>query len=126
MAIYSGKITQKELKTSKTGKEYVCFTIDGKFWNCFDALIHKNYNVGDEVEIETTTQGKFENLKSMNFLAKSKVSPVTQTDPEPSKRVMVGLTDKDRRIVAILKELIKVLEDGNWKNKRAEDWICAE
>lgn len=108
MAIYSGKITQKELKTSKTGKEYVCFTIDGKFWNCFDALIHKNYNVGDEVEIETTTQGKFENLKSMNFLAKSKVSPLTQTDPEPSK----GVSDKDRRIVALLKELIGVLESG--------------
>jgi len=117
MANYQGKITQKELKTSKTGKEYICFTIDGKFWNCFDALIHKNYNVGDEVEIETTTQGKFENLKSMNFLSpqnrnKTSASPEAPQNPKPEP-VKSSVSDKDRRIIVILKELIKVLEDGN-------------
>lgn len=117
MAIYQGKITQKELKTSKTGKDYICFTINGKFWNCFDALIHKNYNVGDEVQIETTTQGKFENLKSMTFLSSSKAvaSNLPPSCPVPIQKdeVKAGVSDKDRRIIALLKDLIKVLEDGN-------------
>ena len=50
---YTGKIEAKEEKKTKANTQYFCFTIDGKKWNCFDAIANKEFVVGDYVEFET-------------------------------------------------------------------------
>ena len=52
----------KEQKVTKANAQYFKFTIDGKFWNCFDALVNQQFHVGDYVEFETEKKGEFENL----------------------------------------------------------------
>ena len=75
MTKYQGKIEAKEQKMTKTNMQYVKFTIDGKFWNCFDALVIQEFKIGDFVEFETKQSGEFENLlpESMKIITQSEV-----------------------------------------------------
>src|SRR3990167_8609774 len=62
MTKYNGRIEAKEQKVAKNRQEYSCFTIAGKKWNCFDAIVNKEFIPGYEVEFETEQRGEYENL----------------------------------------------------------------
>lgn len=104
--IIVGKITAKEVKKGQKG-EYTCFTIENKKWNCFDEKMANTFNVGDEVKMTTTTNGKYENLKTMEF-AKSN-SQAGEAPLSISSSPVGQPSDKDRRIIAALKEIISAL-----------------
>jgi len=67
--ITGGTITKKELTKDGTGPKGPwarwVFTIDNKRWSTLDPKIYQPFNVGDVVEIETKTEGKYENMISM-------------------------------------------------------------
>ena len=66
--IIKGKIEKREMSngTAKTGKPYVrvMYVINDKNYSTFDDKFFP-FAIGDEVEIETKTQGKYENMISM-------------------------------------------------------------
>ena len=62
MTKYQGRIELKEQKVTKANMQYFKFTINGKFWNCFDPIVNQDFHVGDYVEFETEKKGDFENL----------------------------------------------------------------
>ena len=59
---YTGKIEGKEEKIASNKTQYICFTIEKKKWNCFDAIANKEFVVGDSVEFEAEKKGEYENL----------------------------------------------------------------
>ncbi len=83
--IIKGKIENKELKKTKANVQYATFTIEGKNFNSFDAVIINDFNKGDFVEIETKTDktGKFENMISMKKIVESE-APKQESKPMPT------------------------------------------
>ena len=80
--IYKGQINSKIVKKAKTGAEYAVFEVNDKKFNCFDALIVKEFQEGDNVEIETKTNGKYENMFSMKKIDAE--APKEQNKPIPT------------------------------------------
>lgn len=107
--IFKGKITQKVTQTSsKTGKDYTTFSLGEKKFNCFDADTIKNFQEGDEVEIITKTNGKYENMVSMKKLG---VEPVIAKSNAPSGNVsFTPPNDYMREIIIQLKRIADMLE----------------
>jgi hypothetical protein len=95
----TGKIEAKEKKGEGAGVkgawERWVFKIGGKDYSTFDKKIYMFFQVGDEVEIETKTEGKYENMVSM-------------------KKSEPGAPDE---LVLAIQELTKAIkEHGNTKN----------
>jgi len=71
--IFKGRIEAKKLTQEGTGVKGAwqrwVFTIDGKDYSTFEKKIYGFFQVGDYIQIETKTEGKYENMVKMEKAA---------------------------------------------------------
>jgi hypothetical protein len=108
--IFKGIITSKITQTSsKTGKDYTTFALGEKKFNCFDADTIKNFQEGDNVEIITKTNGKYENMTSMKKIDVEAPKPQNNAKPNaPEFSSQPSIISQE--IVTQLKRIADALE----------------
>ncbi|RLG10698.1 hypothetical protein DRN69_08675 [Candidatus Pacearchaeota archaeon] len=90
--IKQGKLTFVEKATSKSGSEYLKIRVDDTPFALFKQdYISMGLQVGDEVKVDYTNDGYFNNVNSLELIAKKTSEPEIQIPKSITREVLRGI-----------------------------------